>query len=953
MSAKVLLIEYEPRYVERVQKALGGNSYKLEIVGDLDAAVEGCAAFEPDVVVMTSVLPRIKIEDAITQLRARAGLRATPILILMSGYRGGDSKADAVSYGAQDILERPFSGPALIERINGLLEAKDPAATQAIPQDMLEALRRSAGLDQNASSLTSDDLFGDIVSEVEDGPSTDVTDVEKLEGEEAAPAVENEPKAEVVKDESSGLAAELDRLSAAKTAPPIKRAAPSTETDVDAILSQTLAGLDIQPIRRSKKTPPEKLGDKAQKTSPPDAKAPPKTAPPAAKTAPEKPAPKKSETKKSKKIEDGTQFGQYILKSHIATGGMAEVYKARMMGMEGFQKTVAIKRILPHLTDNDEFVTMFVDEAKLAAQLNHNNIIHIYDLGKIDRSYYIAMEYIEGRDLRSLMKECREHETTLSIPLGLHVTTLLASALDYAHRKRDFENRDLGLVHRDVSPQNVLISNDGDVKLCDFGIAKAASKASHTRAGALKGKLQYMSPEQAWGKDIDHRSDIFSLGLVFYEMLTGKKLFAGDSELSILEQVRNPKVQPPSEINPEVPADVEKIVMKALEADREKRYQSARDMQKELEKVMRKHGWAADSADLAQFMRDLVAGKVPKKTAEKPEVAASSGGSVPPPKKPEAPVPEKEKKPEKAGKAEKPKKVEKAKGAAPTAAAEIHEAPKPSPKPEKKPKSVVMPDPEPIKFEKTGETAVKPASNMKWLIIGAVALIALVVVGWLMFGGSGSETPPVVEATPTAAPSPTAEAGAGLMTEEEMAQAASEAAAQIVEQKSEEMKKTLEEKYPTPTPIPPTPTPAPTPTPEPTPEPTQAPVVAATPTATPVPPTPTPTPIPPTPTPSVREGDIVEPGGAGVTVPILINEVRPSYPPMAKKLRAQGMVTLNVLVGFDGRVEDVKILNVSRTGLGFEKSAEKAVRQWRYKPATKNGTRVRMWLPVRVPFKMR
>ena len=160
-----------------------------------------------------------------------------------------------------------------------------------------------------------------------------------------------------------------------------------------------------------------------------------------------------------------------------------------MMGMEGFQKTVAIKRILPHLTDNDEFVTMFIDEAKLAAQLNHNNIIHIYDLGKIERSYYIAMEYIEGHDLRSLLRLCRDREVQPPIAIGLHIATMLASALDYAHRKQDFEDRDLGLVHRDVSPQNVLISNDGDIKLCDFGIAKAASKASHTRAGALKGQI--------------------------------------------------------------------------------------------------------------------------------------------------------------------------------------------------------------------------------------------------------------------------------------------------------------------------------------------------------------------------------------------------------------------------------------------------------------------------------
>ena len=250
---------------------------------------------------------------------------------------------------------------------------------------------------------------------------------------------------------------------------------------------------------------------------------------------------------------------------------MAEVFKARMTGVEGFQKIVAIKRILPHLTENDEFVTMFIDEAKLAAQLQHPNIIHIYDLGKIERSYYIAMEYIDGRDLRIHPARCStRRKQRLPLGLALYIASRLAAALDYAHRKRDFQGREMALVHRDVSPQNVLISFDGDIKLCDFGIAKAASKASHTRAGALKGKLQYMSPEQAWGKDLDHRSDIFSLGLVLYEMLTGRKAFAGDSELSILEQVRSPTLATPRGSTPAVPPEVERIILQALNDNRER-----------------------------------------------------------------------------------------------------------------------------------------------------------------------------------------------------------------------------------------------------------------------------------------------------------------------------------------------------------------------------------------------
>ncbi|MEN8163135.1 MAG: TonB family protein [Acidobacteriota bacterium] len=892
MSANILLVEYEPRYIERVQKALGGPGYALEVAGDIDAAVELCAAFEPHAVIMTSVLPRIKIEDAITQLRARAGLRTTPILILMSGYKGADPKADAARYAAQDILERPFTGDVLLQRLEAMLkEAADPAATQAIPQDMLEALRRNAGTEDR--SFTSDELFGDILSDVES------VDAPKKAGPKDVPA--NKPGAAKVDDVLAGL------VESEQKSHPAKRVATPSETDVDAILSKTLAGMDVQPVRQAKKSEP----------------APPVSTPPESKpaaTLPSSPEAKVTKTSKSEKA-DENQFGQYILKDHIATGGMAEVFKARMMGMEGFQKTVAIKRILPHLTDNDEFVTMFIDEAKLAAQLNHNNIIHIYDLGKIDRSYYIAMEYIEGHDLRSLLKNCRERDSHPPIPISLHIATMLASALDYAHRKQDFEDRDLGLVHRDVSPQNVLISNDGDIKLCDFGIAKAASKASHTRAGALKGKLQYMSPEQAWGRSIDHRSDIFSLGLVLYEMLTGSKLFAGDSELSILEQVRNPKVSAPSEINSDISEDVEKVVLKALESDLGDRYQSARDFQSDLEEVMRKYGWAVDSAALARFMRELAKGK---KFTQIPgrKVAAKEHAKATAPVEPPAAAP-------------------------PTGPTSLDTLPD----------ADADADAEPVVVEEAAvvaEVSDGEASNTKWLLIGAAALVIVVGGLWMVIGGGGPEGPPQQAVTPAVAVVETPTAPAGLMTEEEMLAAAAQAAAEMVEEKSVEMRERLEEEFPTPTPVPPTPTPRPTPTPEPTPEPTAtaAPVAPAA-TATPIPPTPTPTPIPPTPTPTVREGDIVEPGGPGVKLPSIIDKKTPTYPKMALKMRSEGTVTLEILVGTNGTIEQVKLLNSSRPGVGFEKAAEDAVREWKYKPATKHGVKVRMWIPVRIPFSVR
>ncbi|HRC87856.1 MAG TPA: serine/threonine-protein kinase, partial [Thermoanaerobaculia bacterium] len=303
--------------------------------------------------------------------------------------------------------------------------------------------------------------------------------------------------------------------------------------------------------------------------------------------------------------EKGQPFGPYVLLQKIATGGMAEVWRARQSGVEGFQKEVAIKRILPHLTDNEAFVSMFVDEAKLAAQLSHPNIIHIYDLGKIGSDYYIAMEYVEGHNLREILSAARRRNMKVPLGLALLVASRLASALDYAHRKKGFDGRELGLVHRDVSPQNVLISSEGEIKLCDFGIVKAVSKASHTQMGALKGKLQYMSPEQAWGRPLDGRSDIFALGAILFEIMTGRRLFAGDNEVAILDAVREGRIQSPRDLEPSVPENVERLVLKALEKNPEQRFSSAGTLQMAAENVLYALKPTPTQADLATWLRRL------------------------------------------------------------------------------------------------------------------------------------------------------------------------------------------------------------------------------------------------------------------------------------------------------------------------------------------------------------
>lgn len=301
-----------------------------------------------------------------------------------------------------------------------------------------------------------------------------------------------------------------------------------------------------------------------------------------------------------------SDYGRYFLLDRIATGGMAEVFRAKRKGVEGFEKIVALKRILPHLSTDKDFVEMFIAEAKMVASLSHPNIAQIFDLGKIEDSYYIAMEYVEGRDLRSILTQIRKAEKTIPVDLAALILSKVGSALEYAHRHRDSDGRELRIVHRDVSPQNILISTEGEIKLVDFGIAKAAIKASHTDTGSLRGKLLYMSPEQAWGKPIDKRSDIFALGAVFFEMLTGHLLFSGSSELSILERVREARFLPPSSLNPAVPIELEAVVTRALQKDPNQRYQDASELLKDLDRYLHRRP-GVSPAELSRFTSELFA----------------------------------------------------------------------------------------------------------------------------------------------------------------------------------------------------------------------------------------------------------------------------------------------------------------------------------------------------------
>lgn len=279
-------------------------------------------------------------------------------------------------------------------------------------------------------------------------------------------------------------------------------------------------------------------------------------------------------------------FGDYVLLDRIAAGGMAEVYRAKMTGVEGFQKLVAVKCILPAYTSRREFAEMFVDEAKLAAELVHPNIIQIQQLGRIADQLYIAMELVHGRDLRHLMQRAREPKRPLPVEFAAYVASQAALGLDYAHHKADMSGRPLNLIHRDVSPQNLLVGYEGRVKVVDFGIARADVREHKTNIGILKGKIAYMAPEQVQDGPLDRRTDLFALGLVLHEMLAGRPVFEGSDQFQTIERIRHAKVPDVRDFRPDVPDELAEIVARALAADPDARFSTGAMMAEALTSLL-------------------------------------------------------------------------------------------------------------------------------------------------------------------------------------------------------------------------------------------------------------------------------------------------------------------------------------------------------------------------------
>ena len=911
-------------------------------------------------------------------------------------------------------LEESLAGLDLEVSKKQKAKGKDPAKTEILSMPG----QPESGVQENSGPVfTSEDLFTDIIASVErELQSEKTSDPQATEiltmppggatpmGSSPAPETIKAAPQEPVKTAASAPTIQIPKPTAK---PPDSKKPSGFDSDIERKLSNTLSGLK-KPVSSGAKPvarPPSSVSASASSAPEPTRRMemprpePPKPEP----VAPRPPAVVKDAIPAAvaAKIvqEEGINFGQYLLLDKIATGGMAEMFLAKRKGVEGFEKILAIKRILPHMSDNEEFVTMFIDEAKLAAQLTHHNICQIFDLGKIENAYYIAMEYVNGKDLRAILRSSRTKTKPMPIDLAVLVISKIASALDYAHRKRGSNGQPLNLVHRDVSPQNILISYEGEVKLVDFGIAKAATKAHVTQHGALKGKLLYMSPEQAWGKTVDKRSDIFSLGIVLYELLTGRPLFfdENDTEVTILEKVREAKITPTREFNSRVPTELEKIVARALKKSPDERYQSSYEMQKDLDNLFYSESYTATGATLANYVRDLFPdesheGEM-KESVSEADIAKPVVASVPPDfqpavaAQPDAVLP----------------KVE------PVTARPVVAEPAAVP-PKEKRAPVAPPPSEPVVAPKSAFRDISVPDMMappeaKRFPIFPVGIAAAVLVGGLAYFFFRSESPqpdvqpvqtqasvPAPQPQQTATPSDTKSTPAvaqdpiqspvddksvvedskitdpKLKAIEEKKLADQKAEAEKTKREEETAKKREEARLKEELRLAQLkkeeelkaaaaasaaqkqqPPPEETKVAEVQPPPVQAqekPVQQQ-----PAQQVPKEEPKPVVQKPSVNEGDLVD-LTSDVTKPEVINRAMPSYPPAALRQKVEGTVLLSLLVNESGKVADVKMLREAGGPTGLNEAAIAAVKKWTFRPAVKAGKKVKVWVTYPIVFKI-
>ncbi|HTR52032.1 MAG TPA: serine/threonine-protein kinase [Kofleriaceae bacterium] len=306
-------------------------------------------------------------------------------------------------------------------------------------------------------------------------------------------------------------------------------------------------------------------------------------------------------------FEPGDRIGPYEIQGRLRAGGMATLFLGRRHGAAGVSRLVVIKVIHAHLAEDELITRMFIDEARISSKISHSNVVYVEQFGEHEGVYFMVMEYVEGCSLEQLQKALIKNDQRIAAAVAVHLVLETAAGLHAAHETCDEDGRLLGIVHRDVSPSNILIGRDGRIKVIDFGIAKAHGRLGETRSGAgLKGKVRYMSPEQAWGMTVDRRSDVYALGVVLWELLTRKGLFRGNDELAVLELVRNPKIPPPSQVQPTVPPELDAVVARATARLPEDRYATVAELREELLRAVPDARTVADErvAELVAMVRE-------------------------------------------------------------------------------------------------------------------------------------------------------------------------------------------------------------------------------------------------------------------------------------------------------------------------------------------------------------
>ncbi|NIM14742.1 MAG: TonB family protein [Candidatus Aminicenantes bacterium] len=621
MKKKILLVEYATSTIETIKEILSHPIFEITTAHEGDEAKKRLAEKQFDLMITAAMLPKFH-GFSLCQYAAETypGIK---IIIISHIYKGVEYKHQAISqYRANDFFEIPFDKEELKNRALELLEIKeedlilraDKSTTQApVPDTRKIPTLKKLQEEEKENGLTSEDLFGDIIQQVQKEPPPFEIKLNGEESRQQPPSPPVPPVTQVLTKEELPWEMEKD---VSPTTQVLKQPQSAATQKIDMDLLNLLQA-DKKEKKKKEKEKLKKIEDdisqKLEDTLSGLGISTGKTAVSKKEKEPVKPPQVQVETK-----DEADEISGYEILGQIGRGGMAEVYKAKKKGVKGFEKIIALKKILSGYGEDDKYLEMFVDEAKIAAQLSHANIVQIYDLGKKDDYYFIAMEYVPGKDLRVVLNKLARESVTIPEELAIYLVINILAALNYAHSAKDNNGKRLDIVHRDVSPPNILVSYNGNIKLTDFGVSKASIKMHQTLAGALKGKILYMSPEQARGENnIDYRSDLYSVGIILFELITGKKLFLGSSEMVTLKKVQEGKIIKPSQIKRGIEPELEAIILKALEKNIKKRYQKASEMIKDLDAYMMKHyDSMPESSHLAYFIYTLFKEEITKEGIE-------------------------------------------------------------------------------------------------------------------------------------------------------------------------------------------------------------------------------------------------------------------------------------------------------------------------------------------------